>query len=116
MKLHKKDIDKITSNIKYKDWRFVVGEKNGTLSLQIKFNAPDNYTGEVEEQSCRKYQLSEHMVKTEVVETAWLAVQRAELHEAGENFWYKGVLPYCPHIDIDARVEIMKDKRIDIRP
>jgi hypothetical protein len=40
------------------------------MYLQIKFDAPDNYTGAMEEQSCRKFQLSEFMVKSEVVETA----------------------------------------------
>lgn len=114
--MNKKEIQTILSKIKYKNWNFFVGEKNGVLYLQLKFNAPDNYTGELEEQFCRKFQLSEHMVKSEIVETAWLAVQRAELHEAGENFWYEEVLPYCPHIDIDARVEIMKANRIDVRP
>lgn len=112
----KQEMQAIVDDIKYKNWRFIIGEKNGSLYLQLKFDAPDNYTGIVEEQSCRKFMLSEHMVKSEVVETAWLAVQRAELHEAGENFWYKGVLPYCPHIDVDARVEMMKANRIDVRP
>lgn len=109
------EIQEIVDKIKYKDWKFIVGDKNGTMYLQIKFLAPDNYTGVVEEQSCRKFQLSEFMTKTEIVEAAWLAVQRAELHEAGENFWYEGVLAYCPHLDIDARVEMAKAKRFDSR-
>lgn len=113
--MNKADIQAIVDKIKYKNWKFIVGDKNGAMYLQIKFDAPDNYTGTPEEQSCRKFQLSEFMVKSEIVETAWLAVQRAELHEAGESFWYEGVLPFCPHIDIDARVEIMRDKRIDVR-
>jgi hypothetical protein len=114
--MNKEDIKTILKQIKYKDWRFLLREKEGVMYLQIKFDAPDNYTGVMEEQSCRKFMLSTAMVKSEIVETAWLAVQRAELHEAGENFWYKGVLPYCPHIDIDARVEMMRENRIDVRP
>lgn len=113
--MNKKEIEEIVSKIRYKTWKFIVGEKNGVMYLQIKFVAPDNYTGIIEEQSCRKFMLSEFMVKSEVVETAWLAVQRAELHEAAEAFWYEGVLPYCPHFDVDARVEIARDKRFDVR-
>lgn len=111
----RQEIEQIINQIRYKDWQFIVGEKNGVLYLQVKFNAPDNYTGVIEEQSCRKYQLSTFMVKSEIVETAWLAVQRAELHEAAERFWYKGVLPYCPHFDIEARVEMAKNGRFETR-
>lgn len=99
-----------TSNIQYKDWDFFIGERYGTPYLQIKFWAADNTdkTGKkpLEYQHCRKWMLSEWMTPTELVETAWAAVQRAELHEAAELFEYKGVTVYNRHTNVEKLVEI----------
>jgi hypothetical protein len=117
----KQEIQALVDKVKYKDWRFLVRDKNGSMYLQIKFDAPDNYTGEVEEQSCRKFTLSEHMVKTEVYDTVWLAIQRAEIHEAAENYWVwddvseRYLLPECPHVSFDAKMELARNNRIEVR-
>jgi len=92
----------INDHIKYKDWTFKVGDKNGAMFLQVQFDAPDNFTGKGERQHCRKFQLSEWMTPTEIVQTCWLAVQRAELHEAAEQFKYKGRDIFNTHISVDA--------------
>lgn len=108
-------------HIKYKDWAFEIGDKNGTLYLQIKFLAPDNGNpdGPLEIQSCRKWMLSEHMTKSEFVQTAFKAVMTAEEHEIRETFKYLGVPVFAPHIDIsqlhfflasDDRTETRKAK------
>lgn len=119
--MNKEQIQVLVDKVKYKDWRFIVGEKNGTMYLQIKFDAPDNYTGVISEQSCRKFQLSEFMVKTEIYDTVWLAIQRAEIHEAAEQFWVldditgEYLLPECPHFAFDAKMELARDKRFEER-
>ena len=120
--MNKQEIQLLIDKVKYKDWRFIVGDKNGALYLQIKFDAPDNYTGIFEEQSCRKFSLSEQMVKTEIYDAVWLAIQRAEIHEAAERYWVwdeesqQYLLPECPHIAFDAKMELARNKRIEVRP
>ena len=97
----------IADNIRYKNWEFVVKEKNGVPYVQIQFNAPDNTNPSVvQTQYCRKWQLSEWMTPTEIVQTCWAAVQRAELHEAAENFKFKGRDIFNNHINVEALVRI----------
>jgi hypothetical protein len=42
------------------------------------------------QQKSRKWLLSAHMTKTEIVNTAWFAVKTAIEHEAREEFFYQG--------------------------
>lgn len=113
--MNKQDIQNIVDKISYKDWNFKVGQNEEHYYLQVIFNAPDNRTGKIEPQFCRKWQLSTHMVVSEIVRTAYKAIVAAEEHEVGEHFKYKGQLVYCPHIDVEALVEVMENNRIDIR-
>lgn len=113
--LNQEDIQNIVDKIQYKDWRFKVGKNEEHYYLQVIFDAPDNFSGKIEPQYCRKWQLSVYMVPSEVVRTAYKAVLTAEEHEVGEHFKYKGQLVYCPHIDVEALVEVMENKRIDVR-
>jgi hypothetical protein len=113
--LNKNDIQDILDKISYKNWNIRLGENNGYYFLQCIFMAPDNYTGELSEQRCRKWQLSCYMTPSEVVRTAYKAVLAAQEHEVGEHFRYKNELIYCPHFDVEALVEISRDKRLDIR-
>lgn len=100
--------------IKYKNWVFSVDDvddvddesDNCHYYLQIIFEAPDNFTGNMERQYCRKWLLSVHMTKTELVETAWKAVRMAEEHEAREQFKYKGQAIFNSHISVDKLCEL----------
>jgi hypothetical protein len=75
----------------------------GRFFLQIQFLADDSETGETAvRQHCRKWYLSPHMTKSEVVRTAYLAYTQAVLHEADETFKYCGRSIYNPHINVDA--------------
>lgn len=53
----------------------------------------------------RKWALSEHMTDGEIVQTCFLAVKTAIMHEAMEGFTYKGAMIFNPHYDIDKLVE-----------
>ena len=59
--------------------------------LQVQFMGEDVETGKVELQKCRKWVLSYHMTETEIVNTAFKAIQAAEDHEIREFFRYKGI-------------------------
>jgi hypothetical protein len=97
----------VAENITYKDWEFYVKEKNGVMFLQIQFDAPDNFSpAKMERQYCRKWQLSEWMTPTEIVQTCWAAVTRAELHEAAETFRFKGKAIFDTHINVEALVNV----------
>lgn len=95
------EIKDLMRSVKYGDWKFHVGMHDGPF-LQIKFWAIDNDTGQVTEQCCRKWKLSPHMTKSEIIFTAWKAVQAAVEHEARETFLYNGRRVFGPHIDIDS--------------
>jgi hypothetical protein len=104
------DLIKIVEDVTYKDWDFVVTTNHGVPYLQVQFHA-DN-----ERQFGRKWLLSYHMTKSEVVSTALKAVLTAEEHEARENFRYKSRRIFGPHFDVDTLVEIAAKKaNLDIR-
>jgi hypothetical protein len=69
----------------------------------------DTATGEETSWTGRKWMLSPHMVKSEVVRTAYKAYVAAVLHEADEVFRYRGVPIYSPHYDVDNLVEAFQE-------
>lgn len=96
-------IKAILAHVKYNDWDFhVAHDPNGSMYLQIQFWAMDNDEGVMVRQFCRKWMLSKWMTKSEIVLTAWKAVQSAIEHEAREQFTYKGARIFGPHICVDA--------------
>jgi hypothetical protein len=106
----------ILSLVDYKDlkgqqWQFYVGRyKDGEIYLQVRFTAPDSRTGVEETQHCRKWHLSQHCTKSEVVTTAFAALERAVLHEVRERFTYKGQTIFNSHWDVDALHRISEER------
>ncbi len=103
------EIKEIVSQVKIQDgWRLLLledhifyvlieGKQVGRLYLQIQFDDFDNVTGSPDYVAhCRKWYLSEHMTKQEIVRTAWLAYQGAV------KFLYRGRMIYGPHYDVDS--------------
>lgn len=95
-------IKSILAHVKYRDWQFHVWSEGEHMLLQIRFWEINNDTGALELQHCRKWMLSKWMTKSEIVLTAWKAVQAAIEHEAREQFTYKGARIFGPHICVDA--------------
>lgn len=111
------DFAAVLADVRYRDWRFIVGtDGDGRLGdgdrhyLQVVFDAPDAWrtmgamqTGEYTQyQRGRKWWLSPHMTRSELVQTALMAVLAAVEHEAREDFRYKGVAIFGPHLDVEA--------------
>lgn len=93
-------IKELISDVSFNDWRFLVKLDNDRPYLQIKFDAPCNMTGVMEEQSGRKWILSYHMTDDEVVATALKATLTAVEHETREQFKWKDQPIFRPHYNI----------------
>lgn len=106
-------IQSIVDQLEYSNWKFRLGKSgDGVPFLQILFTDKDRITGKVEVQRCRKWQLSYHMVRSEIVRTAFQAVQAAVLHETQEGFKYRGARVYNPHIDLDSVADAMLNNQV----
>lgn len=109
----------VMSHISYKDnWRINIfkpltyselGEQP-ELYLQVSFLDKQS-----KELRGRKWRLSEHMTKSELVQTALMAVLAAEEHEAREAFKYRGAAIFGPHFDVDALHELARGRNEDRR-
>jgi len=97
------EMREILAQLEYKNWNFIVGADDGNrLYLQIICDSKCNTTGNAMKWSGRKWFLSTHMTKSELVQTAFKAVLTAEEHEARELFLYNGASIFDPHYDVDA--------------
>jgi hypothetical protein len=99
--------ESILKDISIGNWELHLRQdaEGGRFFIQIQFVASDNESGEENcRQYCRKWYLSKHMTKSEVVRTAYLAYQQAILHEADETFKFHGQSIYNPHINVYSLV------------
>lgn len=89
--------------VKYKNWYFSVRpfSKGGNYFLQLYF---DDEQGEA--WKGRKWLISPHATKSEVIQTAFKAVLTAEEHEIREKFKYKGQAIFGPHFNVDRLVDL----------
>lgn len=111
--------------VRYKSWVIAAfPETDGPGAyLQVRFNAPDyskdrpGRANPAVAQAGRKWRLSEHMTKSEIVQTALMAVLAAEEHEIREQFRYKGSAIFGPHFDVDRLHDMAGvDGASDVRP
>lgn len=110
------DIREILGRIEIGEWWIHLSESGSRPWLQIRFQAPDLVTREIEEQHGRKWMLSPHMTKSEVVNTAFKAYLAAVEHEAREAFRYDGACIYGPHFDVDKMAHFVRSRdNIDVR-
>lgn len=104
-KLLHEDFCNIIKDIKYRD--FFIDVYTGVDPptghyLQVRAFLPDPVNPEKTWQGGRKWRLSEHMTKSEVVQTCFKAILAFEEHETREFFMYRGKPIFGPHIDVDA--------------
>lgn len=67
-------------------------------------------------QYCRKWRLENGYTVSDVVKVAFMATLAAEEHEIREEFKYKDISVFGPHLDVDALVELAKYKKnLDLR-
>lgn len=101
-------IENILTEVTFLDWFFKTGTIGEGFYLQVQFSAENIKTGVEEIQSGRKWYLSQHMTKSEIVQTAFKSVLTALEHEARENFTFKGQRIFQPHLDVDFLADFIQ--------
>ena len=109
------EMQEVLDSIEYPGYDFMVKLKGDVPFLQASFTEPDAYTGELSVQFTRKWLLSEHMVRSEIVQTALKCVLTSAEHRVRETFLYKGERIFGPHFDIEALYEMALHRRLDYR-
>lgn len=110
------EIEDLLEKVKFQDWEFYLGTRGMELYLQVKFDAPCTVEGgQPQKQHGRKWFISEHMTKSEIVQTAFKAVITALEHEAREMFTYRDRPVFGPHFDVDALHGICQHFLLDKR-
>jgi hypothetical protein len=90
-------------------WWEIVPHVGREWWLQVRFR--DEYGVE---HHGRKWRLSEHMTRSEVVRTALAAVLAVEEHEARERFLYRGQAVYGPHFDVNVLADLVGCNRLAV--
>jgi hypothetical protein len=109
----KEDLVGILTTVSYKDnFSFYVGEDY----IQLHEQTECNRSGKPYLSKGRKWKWSQFMTKSEVVTTCMKAVLQYEEHEARENFKYKGLSIFDPHMDVEKLYELrMRSDFDDVR-
>jgi hypothetical protein len=106
----------VLRDLQFGDYSFSVTESSkGAIYLQAQYPESDIVSGKLEVQHTRKWLLSEHMTKSELVQTAFKCCLASVEHNARETFKYRGKRIFGPHFDVDQLVELCGTKCLDVR-
>lgn len=100
------ELNAILSDVRFLDRRFVATKKGDGFLVQIQYEEPDVTTGVPATQKGRKWYVSAHSVKSEVVRTCLKAALTSMEHVTREHFFYRGARIFSPHFDVDRLVEL----------
>jgi hypothetical protein len=108
-------IKNILNNINYKNWWFEIKEIQNDFGYLIRtcFMAKDADSDIIEKQECRWFFLNFNATETEIVRTAFKAIETAEYHELCESFFYLYKRIYHPHLDLHKMADFMNTNPID---
>jgi hypothetical protein len=106
----------IVDSCRFEGYAFEVNAGHGGIHLQATYLDADIVTGEPAVQHTRKWLLSPHMTRSEIVQTCFKLVMTSMEHRAREGFTYRGKRVFGPHFDVEALWQICADKRFDVRP
>ncbi len=115
--LTREEIQNILKDVSFQDRQFLLLDKGDGFLIQMSYMEADvdhPADGPVE-QKTRKWYVSPYMSETEIVETCWAAVQRSQLHIAGEHFRYRNKQVYSPHFEVNARMYLCDHNCFDGR-
>ena len=109
------DLNQILIKVQYLDWEFRTGPMASGYFLQVNFFALAADGEALEQQHGRKWYVSPYMTESEVVQTAFKAIQTAIEHEARETFKYRGHAIYGPHFSADKLVQLCQQNALETR-
>ena len=120
--MNKQDMMHVLQDVECDDWWFKVGgsdqpDQPDQPYLQVYKDGVCNVTSETYPVNGRKWRLSPHMTRSEIVQIALKAVLTAEEHEVRERFKYRGRSIFDPHYDVDQlwRLRGLGDPALDVR-
>jgi hypothetical protein len=105
--------------VRYEGITFLLRDEGKTgdrMYLQVEATTPCNVSGDVHTWKGRKWFISKHATKSEIVLTAFKALLTAQEHEAREKFLYRGRPILDPHYDVDALWNLRGMDPLDERP
>lgn len=115
-----KMLQNIIDNVKCRDFTFRVEERDGGFLVQVQAWRPDasqpnKTTNNLSLQKGRKWYVSKHSCRTELMSTLLAAVVRFETHEILESFTWCGQRIYSPHLSIDYLHQLAEEGREEYR-
>jgi hypothetical protein len=105
----------LLTEIQCLDYQFEIVAEGDFGFLKATYIEQCVVTGAIDRQHTRKWRLSEHMTKSEIVQTALKCALTSAEHRVREHFQYKGELVYGPHFDVEALYELARQRRLDTR-
>lgn len=105
----------ITNSIQCGNLQFELWRGIHVPTLQICCDDTCSVSGEPYRWKGRKWMLSYHMTKSELVQTCFLAAETALKHELRERFKWEGQAIFRPHFDVEALWELSKRNIIEKR-
>lgn len=100
------ELEAVLRDIRFMDRRFVAMRKGDGFLVQLQYEEADVDSGKVELQKSRKWYVSRHSVKSEVVRTCLKAAITSMEHLVREHFLYQGQRIFSPHYDVDQLVAL----------
>jgi hypothetical protein len=87
----------------------------GEMYLQASYMEADIYTEKPALQQTRRWFISPHMTKSELVQTAFKCIMTSMEHRVREHFKYRDALVFGPHFNVDDLCKVAKKRKLDRR-
>lgn len=109
------ELRSIVDQTEFENYEIKVFQEGSKIYLQAIYMEPDIVTQEMLGQYTRKWLLSLHMTKSEVVQTVFKCCLTSMEHRTRESFKYRGKRIFGPHFDVDGLWELCANQRFDVR-
>jgi len=96
------DVIAIVDDVHYEGHRWRLGRMGTGFFVQLVYDEADVDTGKVEPQHGRKWYVSPHSTRSEIVQTMLLAAITSAEHRVREHFRYRNARVFMPHFSVDA--------------
>lgn len=88
------------------EWRVHAAPLGDGYYVQLCYLEADIETNDPQDQHGRKWYLSKHATKSEIVQTVLKACLTSAEHMVREHFTYKEVRVFSPHFDVEKLVDL----------